>query len=296
MRSIEHPGPVSAERTQCVRTGLRAVDIELPRGESLLSGIAAALSKYDATSAVVLLHSGSLAPMSFVMPATSKSEAHAVYYSERFEANGAARIESGCITVGQRDGTPWLHCHAVWTEADGSRRCGHVLPESQVGDPIQLSAWLLDGADFLVTADDETNFALFQPMSKSTRGEAAATSLAVRVRPNVDFCTALEEICAAHGISHARVRGGVGSLIGAAFDDGRVIEPFITEVFIEQGVIAPAEGGALCADVDIGLVDHTGQMAEGRLRRGHNPVLVTFELIIEPVDAVSLSGQSRRSA
>ena len=95
MRSIEHPGPVHAERVQSIPTAVRQVEIELPRGESLLDSLSAAVAAHGATSAVFSLHGGSLAPMAFFMPAESKSPNHAVYFSDRFEATGAARLEVG---------------------------------------------------------------------------------------------------------------------------------------------------------------------------------------------------------
>ena len=39
------------------------------------------------------------------------------------------------------------------------------------------------------------------------------------------------------------------------------------------------------AELDIGLVAHTGEIAEGPLERGQNPVLITFELVIEVQEA-----------
>ena len=47
------------------------------------------------------------------------------------------------------------------------------------------------------------------------------------------------------------------------------------------GRIRPDAQGAPVADLDIGLVDYTGGLAEGRLRRGENPVLMTVELAIK---------------
>ena len=35
--------------------------------------------------------------------------------------------------------------------------------------------------------------------------------------------------------------------------------------------------------MDIGLVGYTGGIAEGRLMRGDNPVLMTMELVLEAV-------------
>jgi hypothetical protein len=33
------------------------------------------------------------------------------------------------------------------------------------------------------------------------------------------------------------------------------------------------------------MVDYLGGVSEGVLARGHNPVLVTFELVVQPLDA-----------
>ena len=82
----------------------------------------------------------------------------------------------------------------------------------------------------------------------------------------------------------AKLHGGVGSTIGARFADGRIVEPFATELVIRSGVIAAGAGGALEAELDIALVDYTGGLAEGRLERGDNPVLMTMELVLEVLD------------
>jgi hypothetical protein len=36
--------------------------------------------------------------------------------------------------------------------------------------------------------------------------------------------------------------------------------------------------------LDVGLVDYTGGLAQGRLVRGDNPVLMTMELVLEALD------------
>ncbi len=88
---------------------------------------------------------------------------------------------------------------------------------------------------------------------------------------------------ASAGIARARIHGGVGSTIGARFADGRIVEPFATELAIRSGTIAAGAGGALQAELDVALVDYTGGLAEGRLMRGDNPVLMTMELVLEVV-------------
>jgi len=292
MRSIEHPGPVHPTRIECVPANVRAVEVELPPGVTLLQGLANAVQAQGATSAVFSFRDGSFAPLRFVMPALADSPKHVAYFSERFEAAGAARIESGSVTFGSRDGEPTLHCHATWTESDGRRRSGHVLAaESQVEHPTRLHAWMIDGAAFEVSPDAETNFSLLQVRAKPDRSDGT-NGLVVRVRPNQDLCLALEALCAERNIRRARICGGVGSLIGTVFDDGRTVEPFVTEVFIHRGVVEPGLDGALQAEVDVGLVAYTGEIAEGRLARGQSPVLITFELVLEVLE----EAQPARSA
>ena len=281
MRHIQQPGPAHPERVQAVPARVRAVQVELPRGTTLLDALADAVRAQGATSAVFSLRELPLEPMAFVMPALSDTPRHVAYFSERHAPAGATRIDAGSVTFGLREGQPTLHCHAQWTEADGRRRSGHVLPtESRLQDTSSVEGWMLEGAAFEVQPDAETNFSLLQVAPAPGRGEGAE-ALAVRVRPNEDLCHALEALCAARGIRRGRIRGGVGSLIGTVFDDGRTVEPFATEVFIRQGVIAPGADGAPRAGIDVGLVAHTGEMAQGRLARGDNPVLITFELVIE---------------
>ena len=290
MRSIEHPGPVHPARVQCIAASVRPVDVELPPGVTLLQGLADAVLAQGTTSAVFSLRDLTLAPMAFVMPALSDTPKHVAYFSQRYESSGAARIESGSITYGLRDGQPSLHCHATWIEADGQRRSGHVLAaESRVEQPARIDAWMLDGAAFEVQPDAETNFSLLQVTPTAARS-GGLEALVVRVRPNEDLCLALELLCAERNIRRGRIRGGVGSLIGSVFDDGRTVEPFVTEVFIRRGVIEPGTDGALRAAVDVGLVAHTGEIAEGRLARGQNPVLITFELVIEVQEVAPRAG------
>ncbi|MNR43882.1 hypothetical protein D3C85_1625510 [compost metagenome] len=61
-----------------------------------------------------------------------------------------------------------------------------------------------------------------------------------------------------------------------------MVEPFVTEVFIREGKVGTNAANALEAQIDVALVDHLGGLSEGRLQRGDNPVLVTFELVVEP--------------
>lgn len=288
-RTIQHPGPVGAQRVDVLPVHLRQVDLVLQPGRALLPALVQALQDAapGCTSAVLRLHGGTLTPFAYVMPALSKTPEHAVYFSDRFDAAGAVTLRDASVTFGRRDGVPWLHCHARWADqidgADGTPHCGHLLPDAAVlATPMAATAWLIDGAAFTVVPDAETGFTLFRPLRSPPTSHAKPNALAVRVAPNEDICTALEALCAERGITRATVRGGVGSTVGAAFADGRCVVPFVTEVLVQQGRIVPDANGRPEAQLDVSLVDHTGGLADGRLARGANGVLVTFELVIEP--------------
>lgn len=282
MRRIEQPGTGTPERVQWAEChGLRfpmTLEAGLPLLEAVRRGFAAA----GFTSGVAKLDGLALSPFAYVMPALSQTPEHAAFYSETFRPAGIARIETGAMTFGLRDGAPFFHAHALWLEGGSSRRGGHILPdETMVAETITLPAVGLDGATFVAEADSETHFKLFGPKPAELLGATReGRFFALRVKPNVDFCGALEQFCAERGIACATIHGGVGSTIGARFEGDGGVENFATEVAITTGRIAD-EGAGLRAQVDAVLVDFTGAMASGRLARGDNPVLMTFELVLE---------------
>jgi predicted DNA-binding protein with PD1-like motif len=188
------------------------------------------------------------------------------------------------MTLGERDRAPYFHCHALWTQADGRAGGGHILPEETiVAEPFVVDAFGIDGAKFRAEPDPETNFKLFGPVPSAATAASRATSraYALRLRPNQDFAGALEAFCRERGIANAKLRGGVGSIIGARFDDGRTVEPFATEMAVRSGAIVSDASGMLEATLEVALVDYTGGLAMGRLIRGDNPVLMTMELVLE---------------
>ena len=217
------------------------------------------------------------------MPALSRTGENAAFYSDTFRPAGVTRLKMGAMTLGSRDGAPFFHCHALWLEADGRAGGGHILPEETVvAESFAVDAFGIDGATFAAEPDPETNFKLFGPIpTVAAVAKTASRAFALRLRPNQDFAGALEAFCRERGIISARLRGGVGSIIGARFADGRIVEPFATEMAVRTGVIAPDAGGAPEATLDVALVDYTGGLAEGRLTRGDNPVLMTMELVLE---------------
>ncbi len=226
---------------------------------------------------------GALGPFGYVMPALSKTSENAAFYSDTFRPGGVTRTRLGSMTLGMRDGAPFFHCHGLWTEADGRAGGGHMLPdETVVAEPFEVEAFGIDGAMFSAEPDPETNFKLFGPVAAARTGaRTTSRAFALRLRPNQDFAGCLEDFCRAQGIARARIHGGVGSTIGARFTHGGVTEPFATELAVTAGTIAAGSSGALEAALDVALIDYTGGIAEGRLIRGDNPVLMTMELVLE---------------
>jgi predicted DNA-binding protein with PD1-like motif len=283
MRVIKQPGSPVPERIQWVEARGRAFSFKLEAGVLLLEAARRGFAEAGFAGGVLNMRGGALGPLAYVMPALSKDGEHAAFYSDTFRPAGVTRLKMGAMTFGSRDGAPFFHCHALWTEADGRAVGGHILPEETVvAEPFVVEAFGLDGAMFVAEPDPETNFKLFGPVPSTPAGaKTTGRAFALRLRPNQDFAGALEAFCRERGITHAKLHGGVGSTIGARLADGRVVEPFATELAVGSGEIVSGAGRALEAVLDVALVDYTGGLAEGRLARGDNPVLMTMELVLE---------------
>jgi predicted DNA-binding protein with PD1-like motif len=285
MRSIKQPGRPLAERIQWVEARGRAFIFTLEAGLPLLEAARRGFAAEGFASGTLNIKCGALGPFGYVMPALSKTGENAAFYSDTFRPAGITRLKLATLTLGVRDGAPFFHCHGLWREADGRESGGHMLPEETfVAEPFEVEAFGVDGAVFSAEPDGETNFKLFGPVrTEPTGAKTSSRAFAMRLRPNQDFAGTLEAFCRERGISHARIRGGVGSTVGARFADGSVIEPFATELAITAGEVAPGAGGALESALDVALIDYTGGIGEGRLIRGDNPVLMTMELVLEAV-------------
>jgi hypothetical protein len=221
----------------------------------------------------VVIEGGALDPFRYVMPGPPDDASHVAYFTAPRAPVGVTRLERANLTFGWAEGAPFLHCHAVWVEPDGSRRGGHILPrESVLVETGAVSAWGFPDVLVETGFDTETNFTLFGVKGGAVVGTSAVMA---RVRPNVDITLAVEEIAAACGWSDAVVRGSLGSLVGASFADGRVVGDLATEVLVRSGRVRAGR-----AEVDLAVVDMAGGVHEGVLARGGNGVLITFDLVV----------------
>jgi predicted DNA-binding protein with PD1-like motif len=278
---IRQPGPAQSPRVLAVEGRGRAFPMRLEAGLPLLEAVRQGFAAAGFASGTLRFGPLALSPFAYVIPALSRDGQNAATYSETFRPAGISRLECGALTFGRRDGGPFFHCHAIWREADGKRSGGHILPDETIlAEDATASAFGIDGALFEANPDPETNFKLFGPVPALATAADGTRAFALRLRPNQCFHAALEGFCREQGLARAVIHGGVGSLIGSAFENGRVTEPFATEVCITRGLVEPDADGVLRAEIDAALVDFTGALAEGRLEYGANPVLMTFELIL----------------
>lgn len=244
---------------------------DLEPGRTLNGALTAPLAKYRAGA---LSFTGSaLAPFAYVTSAPAPDPSHAAWWSDTRSPRDGARIDVARATYGTRDGQPFVHIHARWTERDGLRG-GHILPlDTTVAAGGTIHALCVENASIAVVQDDETNFTLFEPAPRPSAPGAGA--VAARIRPNEDIHAALARLCAQHGI--ARVRG-IGSLISPRFADGRAIPDYATEFLFTDALAAPDR-----ATLDVIVADMRGIPHEGRLAPGENAVCITVEVSLEAI-------------
>lgn len=288
MRYIRQPGPPAVERHKAAisRGGHFTTHLQ---GGLLIDAVAEAFAARGFQGGVLRFGAGRLQPLHYVMPALSASPEHAAFYSQPFAPKGVTELISGAMTFGSRDGKPFFHCHAWWQEADGKRSGGHILPDAtRLAAPLAIQATGLTDATFAAVQDLETGFKLFEPQSLGGASEAASGRFhALRLRPNQDLEAALRAYCRAHGICRALVHGGVGSLIGARYADGRESPLFATEMAISAATVA-ANGESR---IEIDLIDYEGHISGGLISNGDNPVLMTMELVLEALEMQGLEMQ-----
>lgn len=277
MRYIRQPGPVEPERHFVSLTDAVPITLELEPGQCVLPALAAALAERGAISAYLSVQNANVRQLEFVMPAPSPDDDHTAWWSETHDLAGAGRIEEAGLVFGLREGGPFIHCHGSWTNEMGEQHAGHMLPDRCIiRDTATFTGWMFPDAKFEGQFDPETNFTLFQPSGAKAVPDAKAAL--VRLRPNVDIGQELEKICNKLGWAKAEIHG-LGSLIGAVFENGGIMESYATEFLVRQGTIN-LEGPQAGADIDILIVGLDGQIMHGPLLKGENAVLMTCELVL----------------
>ena len=291
MRRLVQPGPVPSARCESLGGAGVVLDYTLEPGCDLIAALTGPLIAAGLACAAIRFGGALLSPFRYVLPGPARDGAHVAWFSDpHTPAGDPARpslVLGANATFGWRAGAPFVHCHGVWTEPDGRRRGGHMLPEQTVlAAPARARAWGMAGVAITVDPDPETNFPLFHPVPAVRPAALPAAGrptrlIAARVRPNEEIGAALVGLARAHGFAAARVCASLGSLIGARFSDGREVADPATEVLVRDGRIAPGADGALAARLDLAVVDAAGRVHTGRLAPGANAVCITFEAMLE---------------
>jgi len=275
LRQLKHPGPIATVRREAVRTVLQPIEGVLRPGETFMAGVARVFAEAGCKGGFVNIEGGACDPFRYVLPAFSPDADHAAWYSATFAPEAGGKFQAATAIFGERDGSPFLHCHGIWDTGEGMLRMGHVLPfDSVVSRPIPVRGYGSATATFDSVSDPETNFTLFSAKGESVPGNG----ILLRVRPNEDVGMAIEEVCRKRGIESAHIYG-IGSINEPVFEDGHRVACLATEIAIENGLLENTADG-LRASVDAAVVDTEGVIYHGRLARGDNPVGVTFELVI----------------
>jgi len=281
-RSVTHPGPKETERLPFARSRGRAVTLALRGGQDLQSAIAAALSDVGLYSGWLELEAVSVDALAYVIPDKAPTAETVAWYSQTHRLCAPGRIHHLGLVVGQADGGLFLHGHGSWSETDGAVRFGHLLfAETMLAQDATARGFLLDDACFERTADAESNFSLFKPISLSQPAPRDADFALLRMLPNEDLAMGLDMVCARLGWQQARVFG-LGSLVGAEFDDGRLLDSFATE-FVLRDALAHGEAGCLPGPEIVIVGEAGGPGLRGRVTRGANPVLVTAEILLQRI-------------
>lgn len=276
---VKHPGPSALDRRQSKRADLHVIEATLAPGQPICSAIGDALEPYGITAAAITFESLALEPMRYVMPAFSDTPDRVAFYSRTYAPEGTFEIEAATATYGHKEGAPFIHCHALWRDAGGAVNAGHILPfEAQLARPVKMTAYATDTAGMTVVPDAETGFDLFG-VTGAENPTGTGRLLIAKIRPNEDLNTAIGKICAQEGAEHARILSGIGSTVGAVFEDGTVIRNHPTELLVTQGDYDASRPRKV--EMEVILVDVHGAVYRGRLTSGLNPVLICFELFLE---------------
>ena len=184
-RSLQQPGPRRAQRWISAEGPARTLAFSLEPGLTINEAIARPMIAAGFAGGTVELAGGALGPFTYVMPALSADPRYAAFYSQSYHPPGRTTLERASATFGTREDAPFIHCHGVWVEEDGSRRGGHVMPlDTTVLEPIRARAFGTGAAAFAVLPDQETNFSLFTPVTVHAEDPSGARVILLKVQPN----------------------------------------------------------------------------------------------------------------
>lgn len=281
---LTQPGPAAPDRIQSAMVRYKKISAEIAPGTSICASVGNLLMPLGITAAAIRFEALQLCPMRYVQPTFFNGYRHVAYYSDTRTPDQVHDIEFATATFGIMDGEAFIHCHALWRDRHGRIQGGHVLPyEAKLHAPARVTAYVTQDAAMRVDDDAETNFRLFGLVNRPVApdDEPKNSLLVAKIRPNEDLITAIERVCSRHGVTSGRVLSGIGSTVGAVFEDGTFVPEIPTEVLVLSGTVEPGDDGHPRVSLKTALIDAQGVVHEGSPTRGANPVLICFELFLE---------------
>ncbi|MGJ7530764.1 PCC domain-containing protein [Variovorax sp. GB1P17] len=284
--TLVQPGIPETQRLESIEGPLRSARFSVAAGVALLAGISQGMHHAGMRSGTLRMADFDVHALQYVRPTETDDEEHVAFYSATHRIDAPVRILLAVATFGEKDGQPFVHCHALWTDDEGKVKGGHLHNDCvRVCEDTPVTAWGLGNAAMSVEFDAETNFSLFRPRAVQERlppPHNASRCVVAKIRPNEDLLTSIEHACERYGIRRARIAGSVGSVVGATFSDGRRVSDIATEILVISGRVEPDAEGP-CAQLRIALIDPRGDVHFGELARGENAVLICFELVLVEV-------------
>lgn len=107
----------------------------------------------------------------------------------------------------------------------------------------------------------------------------------LRLRPNQDIGTAIEQSCVEAGLRGAILRAALGSLNDAVYcnPDGstRTVTGPGLEIVSLTGQLVPTADGRVQAELTATVADRDGNVSGGRLAPGCNIICITAEIVLQ---------------
>ena len=175
-RTLVHPGPFNPVRIRSMHTAQgRHFRLVLQPGRSLYQSIVEPLWERGVRSASMTLLGGSFSALWYCVAGPDAHQEAVAAYSAPIDA-GPSWLVFGNATLGfNAAGEPLVHCHAVFRDANGAIKGGHILTDRlTVGElPLTVLVTTLDGFELRVSHDAETNISLLRPVARPVAGETA---------------------------------------------------------------------------------------------------------------------------
>jgi hypothetical protein len=267
MIPLLHPGPKATSRFAAIPCRADPLGLTLQAGRSLADAVVQAFAAAGFDAGYLRIAGAQLSRADYVIPAPAQGDGRAAWYSRTHTITNAQIVDAG-VHLGVKDGAPFLHCHAIFQDADGHMRLGHLLcPQSILAADVQVDGWSISGAHYVMKHDAETGFDLFQPEPSANDG--GSNAFLCTLRPNEDIHALIGQIT-----DRPMQVEGIGSLVGTLFENS-TLTSYATEILLRRGDMA-----GCVVTLEAASVGFDGVMQQGQLQVGANNICITAEVLL----------------